>query len=310
MGGKCRQVRPVVIVGPTAVGKSALALRLSERFDGDIITADSRQIYRYMDIGTAKPTPAERAALPHYMLDLVEPDETYSAQRYALEAGRVLRRSVAAGRVPMVVGGTGYYIRMLLDAPVIPPVPPDEGLRQTLRAEVEEMGAVALHARLAALDPASAERIHPNNVPRVIRALEIIRYLGTPVPPASAGTEIPALFLGLRMNREDLWARADRRVLEQMDAGLLEETWLLLEMGYGPASPGLQGFGYRQMIAHLEGRYALPEAVAEYQTATHQYIRRQMTWFRQNPRITWLEAAEQPFEQAADLVERWLTTVW
>jgi tRNA dimethylallyltransferase len=304
-----RVPRPVVIVGPTAVGKSRLAIALAERFGGDIITADSRQIYRYMDIGTAKPSRAERATVPHYMFDLVAPDERYSAQLFALEGERVLRRSTAGGRLPMVVGGTGYYIRALLDAPRFPPVAPDESLRQKLRSEAERDGGHALHTRLAALDPASAARIHPHNVPRLIRALEIVTHLGGPVPAVAAGDAVQALYLGLTMDRATLREIADERITAQMRSGLLDETRFLLEMGYPPDAPGLQGFGYRQMIAHLEGRYDLRVAVEDYRTATHQYIRRQMTWFRQNPNIIWLDVAEQPLARAYELIAAWLATV-
>lgn len=307
MDSTAREPRPVVIVGPTAVGKSRLAVLLAKRFGGDIITADSRQVYRYMDIGTAKPVGAERDAVPHFMLDLVEPSETYSAQRFAEEGERVLRRSAAAGRVPMVVGGTGYYVRTLLDGLQVPPVPPDEQLRQALRSEAASEGPLALHARLAAVDPESAARIHPHNIPRLIRAIEIVMRLGHPIPP-TAEQPTHALYLGLTMDRARLKKMADDRVLAQMRAGLLRETRLLLEMGYSPESPGLQGFGYRQMIAHLAGRRDLDTAVTEYQTATHAYIRRQMTWFRRDLRIRWLDVAEPALEQATDIIESWLTT--
>lgn len=298
----------MVIVGPTAVGKSRLAVMLAERFGADIIAADSRQIYRYMDIGTAKPGPDELFAVPHYMLDLVEPSETYSAHRFAGEGERVLRRSTAAGRLPMVVGGTGYYIRALLDAPGVPPVAPDEPLREILRSEAEREGGGVLHARLEALDPVSAARIHPHNVPRLIRALEIVAHLGGPVPPVAPGDAVQALYVGLTMDRAKLKQIADERIDTQMRAGLLDETRFLLEMGYEANAPGLQGFGYRQMIAYLEGRSDLATALEDYRTATHHYIRRQMTWFRQDSRIIWLDVDDQPPQRATELIARWLAT--
>lgn len=297
----------VALVGPTAVGKSALALALARRFPFDIVTADSRQVYRYMDIGTAKPSPAERAEVRHYLLDLVEPDESYSAQQYALEATRVLRRIAAQARLALVTGGTGFYLRALLERPGLPAVPPDPAIRARLAAQAEQLGPAALHARLAGLDPASAGRIHPRNLPRVIRALEVVETLGGPVPPAQSHP-LPALYLGLDRPRGQLREIADRRVLAQIRAGLVEETGLLLAMGYSPQAPALQGFGYAQMVAYLEGRTALPEAIRLYQQATHQYIRRQFTWFRHLPSVRWIEAGPEAEAQAVRVIEDWLST--
>jgi tRNA dimethylallyltransferase len=297
----------VVIVGPTAVGKSALALALAERFQAAILTADSRQVYRYMDIGTAKPSREEQARVPHYMLDLVEPSEVYSAGRFALEGQRVLDRLEEENRISLVVGGTGFYIRALLQGLSLPPVAANPEYRSTLLEEAKVRGADALHKRLAELDPASAARIHPSNVPRVVRALEIIDALGGPVPvPGPAPDRRPALYLGLTMDRSELRRVVDRRVLGQMDAGLLEETRLLLSMGYDPASPALDGFGYRQMIAYLRGEHGLDEAVRSYQTATHQYVRRQMTWFRSDPRIRWLPAGPDLRQRATSVISDWI----
>lgn len=280
-------------------------MRLAPRFDADIVSVDSRQVYRYMDIGTAKPSRAEQAAVRHYMLDLVEPSETYTAGAFAAEASRVLDRIAAEGRAALLVGGTGFYLRALLDGLVLPPVPPNDSLRARLRAEAQAGGSAALHSRLRAADPLSAQRIHPNNLPRVIRALEIVEALNGPVPSAEA-SERRALYIGLQMDRAALGEVADRRVRAQMDAGLLEETRALLAMGYNPNSPALSGFGYREMVRHLRGELTLDEAIAAYQTATRQYIRRQMTWFRADSRIHWLEAGED--ERAATLVEEWLAT--
>jgi tRNA dimethylallyltransferase len=277
----------VVLVGPTAVGKSALALHLAERFDAEIVTADSRQVYRYMDIGTAKPTPSEQAIARHHMIDLVEPSDTYSAQRFREEGLRVLRGIAATGRPALVAGGTGFYIRALIDGMVLPPVPPDHAYRADLRALAAADGAEVIHARLASSDPASAARIHPRNVPRVIRALEIVRAIGGPVPVQPSAGAIPALFVGLSLDRAELDAIADARVLAQMEAGLLRETETLLAMGYSPESVALSGFGYRELIAYLRGDWSLDEAIAGYQSATRRYIRRQLTWFRAERRITW-----------------------
>lgn len=284
-------------------------MELAPDFRADIVAADSRQVYRYMDIGTAKPSREERAAVPHHMIDLIEPNEVYSVQRYQEEGSRVLRRIGAAGRVAFVVGGTGFYIRALLDRLALPAVAPDPELRRRLRAEAERLGSGALHERLTAQDPASAGRIHPNNLPRIIRALEIVERLGEPVPAVGEAARVPALFLGLALDRPALWKVADRRILRQVQAGLVEETRLLLTMGYSRVSPALQGFGYRQAIAYLLEQSTLEEMVAEYQTATHRYIRRQMTWFRQDERVHWIDAGENPAEAARRRIADWLLTV-
>jgi tRNA dimethylallyltransferase len=299
----------VAIVGPTAVGKSALALHLAQQFGGEIVTADSRQVYRYMDIGTAKPTPHDQAVLPHWMIDLVEPSEVYTAGRYRAEGERVLRRLAAEGRPAFVAGGTGFYIRALLDGVRLPQVEPDTALRARLREEAEQQGAEALWRRLEEIDPRSAARIHPNNLPRTIRALEVTEKLGAPVPSPAAGRRYPVLYIGVTMDRSRLHGIADRRVLSQVDSGLADETRLLLAMGYDSSSPALDGFGYRQMVAYLEGRSTLDQAIRDYQTATRRYIRRQMTWFRSDPRIRWLDAAESPVDRATALARTWLDRV-
>lgn len=296
----------VVIVGPTAVGKSGLALRLARHFGGEIITADSRQVYRYMDIGTAKPSLEEQAMVPHQMIDLVEPSEVYTAGAYREEGERVLRRLEAERKPAFVAGGTGFYIRALLDGLSLPPVPPDSEFRARLQLEARDIGVAGLWTRLERVDPASAARIHPHNLPRVIRALEVIERLGGPVPRTQSGPERPALFIGLTMARDRLYAVADARVLSQIEAGLVEETQLLLAMGYDPASPALDGFGYREVIAFLDGRLSLAEAIAAYQAATRRYIRRQITWFRADSRIQWFDGEDEQEDRIAELVRDWL----
>lgn len=295
----------VVLVGPTAVGKSRLALQLAEVHGGIIVSADSRQVYRYMDVGTAKPSGEERARVPHAMIDLVQPGEPYSAQRYREEGARVLRAGARQGRPAFVTGGTGFYIRALLDGLALPGVPPDERFRAEMRAIAEREGAGALHARLLALDPASGQRIHPRNVPRIIRALEIVHHLGGPVPSEPAGDRNPALYLGLTMDRATLDGVADRRVLTQIEAGLVEEAAVLLEMGYDPTSVALSGFGYRETIAYLLGRCPLDAAIRDYQAATRRYIRRQLTWFRADSRIRWFDPRTD-VAALADVVARYL----
>lgn len=298
----------VAIVGPTAAGKSRLALEIAAGCDLDIVCCDSRQIYRYMDVGTAKPSRDERSAVRHYMLDLVEPDQDYSAQQYKQEASKVVRGLARHGRRGLVVGGTGFYLQALLDAQFVAGVPPNPVLREGLRAEIASRGNEPLHAELASIDPASAARIHPNNTSRLVRALEIVRTLGGPVP-ITRGTPNPhALILGVTSDRDSLYRTADARVDNQIRAGLVRETETLLAMGYAPESPGLAGFGYAQMVAHVREGRPLSQAIEEYKFATHAYIRRQYTWFRRDERIRWVESTETGLRQAIDTVAAWMST--
>lgn len=299
----------IAIVGPTAVGKSALALELARQLDACIVSADSRQVYRYMDIGTDKPSLQIQAEVRHYMIDVADPSDAYSVQRYTREGHRVLRRLAHEGRPALVVGGTGFYIRGLLDRVQLPEVEPNSELRAHLRHEAKVHGPQVLHARLTELDEASARRIHPMNTPRLIRALEIVQAIGGPVPPSTSAGPLPALMIGLWLERDELRARADRRIEQQISAGLAEEAALLLQMGYSPDLPSLDGFGYRQMIAYTRGEVNLETAVAEYKVATHKYIRRQLTWFRADERIHWLSAAKDPPQRALSLIEPWLQAV-
>jgi tRNA dimethylallyltransferase len=259
-----------------------------------------------MDIGTAKPSLEEQARVPHRMIDLVEPSQVYTAATYREEGDRVLRRLSAERKPAFVAGGTGFYIRALLDGLTLPPVPPNPDFRARLHQEARDIGPEGLWRRLERLDAASATRIHPNNLPRVIRALEVIEKLGRPVPQAGLGPQHAALFIGLTMDRDRLYAVSDARVQVQIEAGFVEETRLLLAMGYDPASPALDGFGYREMVAYLEGRISLPDAVAAYQAATRRYIRRQMTWFRADKRIQWFDVEQEQEDRIAQLVRDWL----
>jgi tRNA dimethylallyltransferase len=298
----------VAIVGPTAVGKSALALALAAHYRGDILSADSRQVYRYMDIGTAKPSAAERSAVTHHLIDVVTPADVYSAQLFRQEGLQVLRRLAAQQRPALVVGGTGFYLRALLDGDLFPAVPPNHPLRAALAQEAAERGPQALHDRLAQLDPASASRVHANNLPRVIRALEIVDALGGPVPPSTTQHAVAALWLGLTQEPSRLGRTADRRAWQQIKNGLVEEVRLLLAMGYSAESPALQGFGYREMISYLRGELSLGQALAGYQLAQRQFIRRQMTWFRANRSIHWLDVEGDVEGEARSLIDDWLSS--
>jgi tRNA dimethylallyltransferase len=258
-----------------------------------------------MDIGTAKPALHEQRLVRHHMIDLVEPSQVYTAALYREEGERVLRRLAAERKPAFVTGGTGFYIQALLDGLALPPVPPDPELRARLRSEAREQGPLALWKRLEHVDPRSAARIHPNNLPRTVRALEVVEKLGGPVPAGKPERMAPALFVGLTMERERLHTVADARVVSQVEAGLLEETRLLLAMGYDPAGPALGGFGYREMVACIDGRLSLADAISAYQTATRRYIRRQMTWFRADSRIHWFDVESDGETEIVEMVRSW-----
>lgn len=306
----------LVLVGPTGAGKSALAVALAERLrangiEPEVISADSRQIYRLMDIATAKPTPDERARLRHHLIDVVWPDESYTLAQYQEDATTTIADVHARGRLPMLVGGTGLYVRGVVDRLAIPHVAPDPVLRAALEAEAASKGPSALHKRLAALDPATAVRIDPHNVRRLIRALEVCILSGRPFSEQQGARPTPyrPLILGLNMERPALYVRADTRVDAMLAAGLVDETRLLVDRGYAWSLPSMSSLGYREIGAYLRGETSLEDAVARFKLATHAYIRRQLTWFHPDARITWLDAALPPdalAEHALALLTPWL----
>ncbi len=284
-------VAPILaIVGPTASGKSAWGLALAERLGGEIISADSGQVYRGLDIGTAKPSPADRARVPHHCLDHGDPRQRYHLARFVREATAALADIRARGRRPLVVGGTGQYVWALLEGWTVPEVAPDEALRAALQARVGHDGPHALHADLAAVDPVAAARIDPRNVRRVIRALEVYRATGRPISAwHDARAPLEALIVAPDLDRAALDARIAARVEAMFAAGLVEEVAGLLAAGVPPEAPGFDTIGYREVLAHLAGRLSREEAIAAVQRATHRLARRQRMWFRHDdPRIHWL----------------------
>ena len=305
----------VALVGPTATGKTALALALSERLKDSIrcaaVAADSRQIYRLMDIATAKPTSAERALLPHALIDVVWPDESYTLAQYQADAQVAIAAIAGDGALPLLIGGTGLYVRAVVDGLAIPAVAPQLTMRAELEAEASSQGAAALYARLTALDPVAASQIAPTNMRRVIRALEVCLVTGRPFSEQQGARPTPyrTLLLGLNMDRAALYARADARIDAMVAAGVVEETAGLVARGYDWRLPSMSSLGYREFGAYLRGESSLAEAIEHFKLATHRYIRRQLTWFRPDTRITWLDAAQPPAalaEQATALARAWV----
>jgi len=277
-----------VLVGPTAAGKTVRAIELAQRFEGEIVSADSRQIYRGMDIGTAKPTRDEQAQAPHHLIDIVNPDESYTLAQYQADAYAAIDDILARGKQPFLVGGTGLYVRAVVEGLCIPRVPPNEELRAQLAAQ----DGAALHERLRALDPDAAARIDPRNVRRTIRALEVclatgarFSELGKATPPPYHITQI-----GLTASRPELYARIDARTDRMMAEGLVTEVQTLVTQGYGWELPSMSGLGYRQIGEYLRGQASLDTAVANIKRATRDFVRRQYAWFRlRDERIHWYE---------------------
>jgi len=284
----------VALLGPTAVGKTALSLDLAERLGAEIVSADSRLIYRGMDIGTAKPSAAEQARVPHHLLDLALPDMVLTLAEYQRRAYATIDAIHARGRLPLLVGGTALYARAVVEGLRIPEVAPDPTLRAELEQVLAEQGREELFRRLAAVDPATAAVIDARNPRRVLRALEIALLTGQS-KVALEGAEPPpyAVFMvGLTRPRDDLYARIDRRVLEMVDAGLVAETQRLLAAGYAPSLPAMTSLGYREMTAYLAGEMSLAEAIARIQVETHRFVRHQMTWYRKLPGMVWFDLSE------------------
>lgn len=284
----------LVILGPTATGKSHCAIEIAKKFRGEIISGDSMLVYRYMNIGTAKPTAGELAAVSHHLVNILPPDADFSVVDFKEQAQKLIHEINARGHLPIIVGGTGLYIKALLEDYAFNNVSNDSELRQKLTLEAETHGAAALHARLAALDAAAAARIHPHNVRRVVRALEAalqgeaINQYGAPEMPYDA------VVFGLKMERQALYERINRRVDLMLEAGLEQEVRELLNRGVSPDCQSMQSIGYRQMVWYLNGSMPYAQAVEKIKQATRNFAKRQITWYKKMPYICWLPLETQP----------------
>ena len=280
----------IVIAGPTASGKTALSIDLARKLNGEIVSADSMQIYKYMDIGTAKPDQAERDGIPHHMMDIVEPWEEYSVAQYS-EAARTCMKEIAQrGHMPIVVGGTGLYISSLVENIRYEDTPTDATLHDELELFVREKGADALHARLAICDPEAAGQIHANNVKRVLRALEMRLVTGLTLEErnvrSKAGPkEFDFTVYAIDMDRNVLYQRIDRRVGLMAEAGLVEEVRRVSAMGMSRTA--LQGIGYKEILEHFAGKISLEDALDQIRQGSRNYAKRQLTWFRRPEWVSW-----------------------
>ncbi len=285
------KIKIILICGPTGVGKTALSLKLADRFRGGIVGADSMQIYRYMDIGTAKPSIEERNRIPHFMIDIVTPDVDYDAARFCREGRAAVYDLCGRSRIPFVVGGTGFYIKTLIHG-LFDAAPHDDGIRGKLWEASEKEGAERLYQRLVSHDPVSAARIHPNDTYRVIRALEVCMLTGKPMSryqdAHGFGDDLfNVLKICLNLDREILYKRIDERVKQMIEEGLIDEVKKLLSMGYTKETRSMQALGYRHVLAYLAGRTDFDEMVDTLRRDTRHYAKRQLTWFRKDREIKW-----------------------
>lgn len=286
----------ILLIGPTAVGKTELAIQLAERLNGEIVSADSRLFYRGMDIGTAKPTVLERLRVPHHLIDVANPDETWSLAVFKQEATKIIADVHARGKLPFLVGGTGQYARAVTEGWSPPEVEPDARLRSILENEAKEKGVFWLHERLRFIDPSAAEKIDPRNLRRTVRALEVILTTGRPFSRQRRQSHMPynLLTIGLKRPREVLYQRIDERIETMFLSGFLDEVQILLDTGYTPDLPSMSAIGYRQAIRVVSGQMSADQAKAEMRRATRVFVRRQANWFKDDdPDIHWFQADEE-----------------
>ena len=294
--------RVLVILGPTATGKSHCAIEIAKKFHGEIISGDSMLVYRDMNIGTAKPTAAELATVPHHLVNILPPEASFSVVDFKEQAQRLITEINQRGHLPIIAGGTGLYIKALLEDYAFNSVSEDNELRQRLTREAQEQGPEALHKRLAELDSEAAERIHPHNVRRVVRALEAALNGEQVNQYGASESPYDALVVGLEMERGALYERINRRVDIMLEQGLEQEVRELLSRGLSPHCQSMQSIGYRQMVWYLQGTMDYEQAVEKLKQATRNFAKRQITWYKKMPYIQWLKLAATP--DYTNVVER------
>jgi tRNA dimethylallyltransferase len=300
--------RMLVITGPTAIGKTSVSLILAEMLDGEIVSCDSMKVYKFMDIGTAKPSVEARMRIPHHIIDVVTPDEHYNVATFLRDAKNAISDISVRGKMPIIVGGTALYLSALLEGYDLPIAPPDEALRESLREEAAKLGSKALHERLRKVDPEAATKIHPNDLVRIIRAIEVYELTGKPISHywrtcKNCGGQprlvMDALVIGLIASREWVKRRIDERAVWMLKAGLLDEIKQLLDMGYSPDLKPMKALGYREYTQVVLGKKKLEEAFEEFKRNSYMFEKRQRTWFKKRQYIRWLNVEGAKPEEVA-----------
>ena len=305
----------IIIAGPTAVGKTGISLELAEMLDGEIVSADSRQVYRFMDIGTAKPSAEDMQRIPHHMIDVVNPDEEYTAADYMCGAHTAIKAILKKGKTPIMAGGSGLYIRAVIDG-IFPGPGSDKKIREKLEMEAKTSGISSLHDRLCKIDPIASSRIHPNDSRRIIRALEVYEITGKPISFFQKEWKkeeamYDAVMVGLNRPREELYGRIEERVDYIFEHGFVDEAKKLLEKGYEENLVSMEALGYREVIRFLKGEINIDAAKKKIKLDTRHYARRQLIWFRKDKRITWfnIDNEEKPVETAEKIYQKIVTAV-
>lgn len=299
----------VVIVGPTAVGKTRLSLDLADRFKGEIISADSMQIYRGMDIGTAKVSKDEMRGIPHHLLDFVDPQQEFSVADYQELAEKKIKEIQAREKIPFMVGGTGLYIRAVLKGFVFPPMDIDYDWRQKKAEEAEKFGSEKLHHELERIDPELAKKIHPNDIKRIIRGLEVYYQTGKKASyfrqlAKNRGEKYRTLKIGLERDRDELYERIEIRVDRMLEGGLVEEVKKLMAQGCHEGMTSMQGLGYKEILGYLKGEYSLEKARYLLKRNTRHYAKRQLTWFKKDPDIHWYNLSQHDYQEVLNQISQ------
>ena len=303
--------RIIAIVGPTATGKSALTIQLALALSGEIVSADSRQVYRYMDIGTAKPSREDRVKVPHHLIDIIAPNENFTLATYQELAFEAIADIHGRGKLAFLVGGSGLYVRAVTGGLSIPKVAPDPELRHNLEERAANEGYQVLYDELQKLDPQAAAKIDPRNVRRTIRALEVCLTSGVPFSQLKkSSAKISAITIGLTTARDDLYTRIDSRVDQMIDRGLVDEVKGLLDRGYSPDLPAMSGLGYKQIVTHLKGETSLEEAIQRIKFETHRFARNQYAWFRpKDEHIHWFDIREELLKSIRNLITQFASDI-